>query len=182
MVARRAQLDALVHPGVRLPGGPLRARGRDPEHLGRVPADPRADEARARSREVVMPGASSMRGVTGFRALDAVNGALAQLIPDRVPAPRARAATRSRSSAPSGADGVALHLLRARRRHLGRHAARTTATTALTNPASLAANIPVEVAESEFPIRDRALRPRARLAAAPASTAAGSRSSASGAA
>src|SRR2546426_7176634 len=36
--------------------------------------------------EVVMPGASSMRGVTGFRALDAVNGALAQLIPNRVPA------------------------------------------------------------------------------------------------
>jgi len=36
--------------------------------------------------EVTMPGASSMRGVTGFRVLDAVNGALAQLIPDRVPA------------------------------------------------------------------------------------------------
>ena len=36
--------------------------------------------------EVVMPGASSMRGVTGFRVLDAVNGALAQLIPERVPA------------------------------------------------------------------------------------------------
>ena len=36
--------------------------------------------------EVVMPGASSMRGVTGFRVLDALNGALAQLIPDRVPA------------------------------------------------------------------------------------------------
>src|SRR6185503_7274506 len=33
---------------------------------------------------VVMPGASSMRGVTGFRALDAVNGALAQLVPNRV--------------------------------------------------------------------------------------------------
>ena len=33
-----------------------------------------------------MPGASSMRGVTGFRILDALNGALAQLIPDRVPA------------------------------------------------------------------------------------------------
>ena len=31
-----------------------------------------------------MPGASSMRGVTGFRVLDALNGALAQLIPDRV--------------------------------------------------------------------------------------------------
>src|SRR5204863_153243 len=34
--------------------------------------------------EVVMPGASSMRGVTGFRVLDAVNGALAQLVPARV--------------------------------------------------------------------------------------------------
>src|SRR4029450_10605272 len=36
--------------------------------------------------DVVMPGASSMRGVTGFRVLDAVSGALAQLLPDRVPA------------------------------------------------------------------------------------------------
>ena len=36
--------------------------------------------------EVVMPAASSMRGVTGFRVVDALNGALAQLIPDRVPA------------------------------------------------------------------------------------------------
>ena len=36
--------------------------------------------------DVVMPGASSMRGVTGFRILDAVSGALAQLLPDRVPA------------------------------------------------------------------------------------------------
>src|SRR5438874_293924 len=35
---------------------------------------------------VVMPGASTMRGVTGFRIFDAVNGALAQLIPHRVPA------------------------------------------------------------------------------------------------
>src|SRR5207244_6882008 len=35
---------------------------------------------------VVMPGASSMRGVTGFRIFDAVNGALAQLIPSRIPA------------------------------------------------------------------------------------------------
>ena len=51
--------------------------------------------------EVVMPGASSMRGVTGFRALDAINGALAQLIPTAC-RPPARAATRSRSSAPTG--------------------------------------------------------------------------------
>ena len=84
--ARRAQLDALVRRGVRLPGGAVRARGR------------RCRTRRARSGpstcltkpgtvcDVTMPGASSMRGVTGFRVLDAVNGALAQLIPDRVPA------------------------------------------------------------------------------------------------
>ena len=35
---------------------------------------------------VVMPGASSMRGVTGYRLSDVMNGALAQLIPHRVPA------------------------------------------------------------------------------------------------
>src|SRR5262249_40583908 len=34
----------------------------------------------------VMPAASSMRGVTGFRMVDAVFGALAGLLPDRVPA------------------------------------------------------------------------------------------------
>ena len=35
---------------------------------------------------VVMPHASSMRGVTGYRISDVMNGALAQLVPDRVPA------------------------------------------------------------------------------------------------
>ena len=71
--------------------------------------------------EVVMPGASSMRGVTGFRVVDAVSGALAQLIPDRVPA----AGEGGNTLAIFGAerpDGGSLHLLRARRRHLGRHA------------------------------------------------------------
>ncbi len=33
-----------------------------------------------------MPGASSMRGVTGYRLSDVMNGALAQLVPDRIPA------------------------------------------------------------------------------------------------
>ena len=36
--------------------------------------------------EVALPGASSMRGVTGFRIFDALAGALAQLIPHRIPA------------------------------------------------------------------------------------------------
>ena len=100
-----------------------------------------------------MPGASSMRGVTGFRALDAVNGALAQLDPDRGSAPPARAATRSRCSAPTGptARGGSSSTSWSSAPGAGRPTA--TATTALTNPASLAANIPVEVAESEFPIQ-----------------------------
>ena len=34
----------------------------------------------------LMPGASSMRGITGYRLSDVMNGALAQLVPDRVPA------------------------------------------------------------------------------------------------
>ena len=35
---------------------------------------------------VVYPAASSMRGITGFRAFDTMQGALAQLLADRVPA------------------------------------------------------------------------------------------------
>src|SRR5262249_27654548 len=101
--------------------------------------------------EVVMPGASSMRGVTGFRALDAVNGALAQLIPERVPA--------------AGEGGTTLAACGADRRDGGDRfifyelvvgtwggTPRDDGNDGLTNPASLAANIPVEVAEAEFPI------------------------------
>ncbi len=100
--------------------------------------------------EVVMPGASSMRGVTGFRVLDALNGALAQLLPDRVPA--------------AGEGGNTLAIFGAERPAGGRFifyelVVGTWGATplwdgndGLTNPASLAANIPIEVAESEFPI------------------------------
>jgi len=100
--------------------------------------------------EVVMPGASSMRGVTGFRALDAVNGALAQLIPGRVGA--------------AGEGGNTLAVFGADRPGGGRFifyelvvgtwggTPEGDGNDGLTNPASLAANIPVEVAEAEFPI------------------------------
>ena len=99
---------------------------------------------------VVMPGASSMRGVTGFRALDAVNGALAQLIPDRVPA--------------AGEGGNTLAVFGSERADGSRFifyelvvgtwggTPEADGNDGVTNPASLAANIPVEVAESEFPI------------------------------
>ena len=101
--------------------------------------------------EVVMPGASSMRGVTGFRVVDALNGALAQLIPDRVPAAGEGGNTLAIFGADRPGDGdryVFYELV------VGTWGGTPTwdGNDGLTNPASLAANIPVEVAESEFPI------------------------------
>jgi 5-oxoprolinase (ATP-hydrolysing) len=100
---------------------------------------------------VVMPAASTMRGVTGFRMFDAVNGALAQLIPHRIPA----AGEGGNSLAifagkrPDGEPFIYFELV------VGTWGARPTAdgNDGLCNPAATAANIPVEVAESEFPIR-----------------------------
>ncbi len=74
---------------------------------------------------VLLPGASSMRGIAGYRLSDVMNGALAQLVPDRVPAAgeggstlafftgtrpkrgasrRGRGSTASSSSAPGAGD------------------------------------------------------------------------------
>lgn len=101
--------------------------------------------------EVVMPGASSMRGVTGFRVVDALNGALAQLIPDRVPAAGEGGNTLAIFGAdrPGGGGRYVFYEL-----IVGTWGGTPTwdGNDGLTNPASLAANIPVEVAESEFPI------------------------------
>ena len=100
--------------------------------------------------EVVMPGASSMRGVTGFRAFDAVNGALAQLIPDRVPAAGEGGNTLAIFGArgPDGERFVYYELV------TGTWGATPVGdgNDGLANPCSVAANIPVEVAESEYPI------------------------------
>jgi len=100
-----------------------------------------------------------MRGVTGFRVVDAVSGALAQLLPDRVAA--------------AGEGGNTLAIFGAQRPETGRPEGEgqrgrfifyelvvgtwggtpeADGNDGLTNPASLAANIPVEVAESEYPI------------------------------
>jgi N-methylhydantoinase B/oxoprolinase/acetone carboxylase alpha subunit len=101
--------------------------------------------------EVVMPGASSMRGVTGFRALDAINGALAQLIPARVGAAGEGGNTLAifGSERPGGAGRFIFYEL-----IVGTWGGTPAGdgNDGVTNPASLAANIPVEVAESEFPI------------------------------
>jgi N-methylhydantoinase B len=101
--------------------------------------------------EVVMPGASSMRGVTGFRILDAVNGALAQLVPERVGAAGEGGNTLAIFGAdrPDGRDRFVFYEL-----VVGTWGGTPAGdgNDGLTNPASLAANIPVEVAEAEFPI------------------------------
>ena len=99
---------------------------------------------------VTMPGASSMRGVTTFRVLDAINGAFAQLIPDRIPA------------ASEGGNSLAAFACRDQTSHeslfyelvVGTWGARPSAdgNDGLSNPCSVAANIPIEVAEADFPI------------------------------
>jgi N-methylhydantoinase B len=97
-----------------------------------------------------MPGASSMRGVTGFRIVDAVCGALAQLLPNRVAAAGEGGNTLAIFGAerPDGDRFIFYELV------VGTWGGTPEAdgNDGLTNPASLAANIPVEVAESEYPI------------------------------
>ena len=99
---------------------------------------------------VVMPAASSMRGVTGFRILDTVNRALADLIPDRIAAAGEGGNTVVIiSSKDSAGDPFILYEL-----VVGTWGARPVAdgNDGLSNPSATAANIPVEVAEAEFPI------------------------------
>ena len=100
---------------------------------------------------VEMPGASSMRGVTGFRIMDAVFGALAQFLPKRVPA--------------AGEGGNTLVIIggqdKEKRAYVyyellsGTWGARPDrdANDGLSNPANVASNIPIEQAECEYPIR-----------------------------
>ncbi len=100
--------------------------------------------------EVVMPGASSMRGVTGFRIFDAINGALAQLIPERVPAAGEGGNTLAifGGQHPEGERFILYEMV------TGTWGAHTEGdgNDGLSNPNSTGSNTPVEVAEAEFPI------------------------------
>ncbi|MCW5850276.1 MAG: hydantoinase B/oxoprolinase family protein [Anaerolineae bacterium] len=102
----------------------------------------------------VMPAASSMRGVTGFRMADAVFGALAGLLPDRVPA--------------AGEGGNTLVIIGGQREREGRRTSwilyellsgtwggrpDRDGNDGLCNPANVASNIPIEEAEAEYPVR-----------------------------
>jgi N-methylhydantoinase B len=98
---------------------------------------------------VVMPGASSMRGITGYRVADAMNGALAQLVPSRAPAAGEGGSTLAFfSGRHEGQPFVYSELV------VGTGGARPVAdgNDGLANPTASMANIPVEVAESDWPI------------------------------
>ncbi len=98
-----------------------------------------------------MPAASSMRGVTGFRVADTVFGALAALLPDRVLA--------------AGEGGNTLVIIGGERADRSRYifyelmagtwGARPDrdGNDGLCNPGNVASNIPIEQAETEYPIR-----------------------------
>jgi N-methylhydantoinase B/oxoprolinase/acetone carboxylase alpha subunit len=99
---------------------------------------------------VQMPGASSMRGVTGFRVVDVVFGALALLLPERLMA--------------AGEGGNTLVIIGGQRPDRSRYVffellsgtwgARPDrdGIDGLSNPANVASNIPIEQAECEYPV------------------------------
>ena len=98
---------------------------------------------------VLMPGASSMRGITGYRISDVMNGALAQLIPDRVPAAGEGGSTLAFfTGSLEGEPFVYSELV------VGTWGGRPVAdgNDGLANPCASIANIPVELAESDWPI------------------------------
>ena len=98
---------------------------------------------------VLMPGASSMRGITGYRLSDVMNGALAQLIPDRVPAAGEGGSTLAFfTGRVEGEPFVYSELV------VGTWGGRPVAdgNDGLANPCASMANIPVELAESDWPI------------------------------
>ena len=99
---------------------------------------------------VRMPGASSMRGITGFRMADAVFGALAQMLPDRVFAAGEGGNTLViiGSQRPSGGPFVYYELLS------GTWGGRPDrdANDGICNIANIASNIPIEQAEVEYPV------------------------------
>jgi 5-oxoprolinase (ATP-hydrolysing)/N-methylhydantoinase A len=98
---------------------------------------------------VVMPGASSMRGITGYRLSDVMNGALAQLVPARVPAAGEGGSTLAFFTGRNGADQWVYSEL-----VVGTWGGRPVSdgNDGLANPCASMANIPVELAESDWPI------------------------------
>jgi len=99
----------------------------------------------------VMPAASSMRGITGFRLTDVVFGALAELLPDRILAAGEGGNTLVviGGQNPDRTPYVYYELLS------GTWGARPDrdGNDGLCNPANVASNIPIEEAECGYPVR-----------------------------
>jgi N-methylhydantoinase B len=98
---------------------------------------------------VTMPNASSMRGVAGYRISDVMNGALAQLIPDRVPAAGEGGSTLAWFAGRVGGEPWVYNEL-----VVGTWGGRPVSdgNDGLANPCASIANIPVEVAETDWPV------------------------------
>jgi N-methylhydantoinase B/oxoprolinase/acetone carboxylase alpha subunit len=102
----------------------------------------------------VMPAASSMRGITGFRAADCVLGAFAKMLPDRVIAAGEGGNSLiilggRENTATSGGPYVFYELMSGTWGAMADHDGND----GLCNPANVASNIPVEQAECEYPVR-----------------------------
>jgi N-methylhydantoinase B len=98
---------------------------------------------------VVMPHASSMRGVAGYRISDVMNGALAQIVPHRVPAAGEGGSTLAWFAGrvdgePFVYNELVVGTWGGRPGHDGNDG--------LANPCASIANVPIEIAESEWPI------------------------------
>jgi len=98
---------------------------------------------------VVMPNASSMRGVAGYRISDVMNGALAQIVPHRVPAAGEGGSTLAWFAGRVGGEPFVYNEL-----VVGTWGGRPgrDGNDGLANPCASIANVPIEIAESEWPI------------------------------
>jgi N-methylhydantoinase B/oxoprolinase/acetone carboxylase alpha subunit len=102
----------------------------------------------------VMPAASSMRGITGFRTTDCVLGAFAKMLPDRAIAAGEGGNSLiilggRQNTATGGGPFVFYELMSGTWGALADYDGND----GLCNPANVASNIPVEQAECEYPVR-----------------------------
>ena len=108
----------------------------------------------------VLPAACGARGVVGYRVYDAVMGALAQVVPEKVIAPGEGGPTLiAIGGYQDGKPFVLAEVL------VGCWGARATrdGLEGVSNPLANLSNQPVEMVESELPLRVHALRARRRL-------------------
>ncbi len=98
---------------------------------------------------VLLPAASSQRGITGYRLADVMNGALAQIVPDRVPAAGEGGSTLAFFSGRANGDAILYSELL-----VGTWGGRPIldGNDGLANPCASIANISIEYAESNWPI------------------------------